>query len=331
MQTFKALQVSEVTDNKFSSTVINRHVNDLPEGEVLIQVHYSSLNYKDALSASGNRGVTRNFPHTPGIDAAGVVISSESEKFKSGQEVIVTGYDLGMNTAGGYGQLIRIPASWIVKKPEGITLKDCMILGTAGLTAALCVEKLLQAGVTPSVNNILVTGASGGVGSVAISLLHKLGFSVTASSGKPEKKSLLKSLGANDVIDRDELLQNPSKPLLKGRWGGAIDTVGGLTLSGVLKSIIYDGSVACCGLVESPDLQTSLLPFLLRNVNLLGVDSVELSLQHKQATWAKLANEWKLDYQHLLSEEIRLEQIPDYLQRLLAGQSTGRVVVNLQD
>ena len=326
---FKALQVSEVTEKKFTSTIVERSVDELPEGEVLIEVSYSSINYKDALSASGNKGVTRNYPHTPGVDASGIVRSSSSDNFKPGDEVIVTGYDLGMNTAGGFGQYIRVPAAWVLACPEGLNLRDAMILGTAGFTAALCVEKLIANGLAPDAGDVLVTGATGGVGIVAVMLLKALGYRVVASTGKNSAHDTLLLLGASEVLDRAELSEANPRPLLKERWAAAVDVAGGDTLSNVIKALNYGASVAACGLVQSPILQASVLPFILRGVNLLGIDSVELPLDSKQAVWAKLAGEWKLAGLDAICTEVGLEQLDTSLSSVLAGQATGRFLLNL--
>tara|TARA_B100000959_G_scaffold49421_2_gene50920 strand:+ start:1821 stop:2813 length:993 start_codon:yes stop_codon:yes gene_type:complete len=326
---FKALQVSEVTEKKFTSTIVERSVDELPEGEVLIEVSYSSINYKDALSASGNKGVTRNYPHTPGVDASGIVRSSSSDNFKPGDEVIVTGYDLGMNTAGGFGQYIRVPAAWVLACPEGLNLRDAMILGTAGFTAALCVEKLIANGLAPDAGDVLVTGATGGVGIVAVMLLKALGYRVVASTGKNSAHDTLLQLGASEILDRAELSEANPRPLLKERWAAAVDVAGGDTLSNVIKALNYGASVAACGLVQSPILQASVLPFILRGVNLLGIDSVELPLDSKQAVWAKLAGEWKLAGLDAICTEIGLEQLDTSLSSVLAGQATGRFLLNL--
>ena len=328
MNSFSALQARENAAGQFEQVVVQRQIDDLPPGDLLIRVQYSSLNYKDALSASGNRGVTKNFPHTPGIDAAGVVEASAVPEFSVGDEVIVTGYDLGMNTSGGFGQYIRIPAAWALKRPQGLSLREAMILGTAGLTAALCVDKLEQAGVTPGAGPILVTGASGGVGSVAVALLNQLGYSVTAATGKVEQAGLLKILGAQEVIGRSELLEGGERPLLKERWGGAVDCVGGDILVNLLKSLRYGASAACCGLTAGVALNGSVLPFILRGVNLLGVDSVELPLVVKASMWDKLSLQWKLNLEPLVTE-VSLAQLPEAMSRILAGQQVGRVLVSL--
>ncbi|MEH6500027.1 MAG: YhdH/YhfP family quinone oxidoreductase [Pseudoalteromonas distincta] len=327
MSEFKALVVSE-QDGRYVSQVTKRKIDDLPAGEVLIRVKYSSLNFKDALSASGNKGVTRSFPHTPGIDAAGVVESSSVAELSAGDEVIVTGYDLGMNTAGGYGEYIRVPAAWVLKRPEGLSLRDSMVLGTAGLTAALCIDKLEQAGLTPDQGPVLVTGATGGVGSIAVAMLASLGYEVAASTGKATRADFLKGLGATQIIERSQLEAGREKPMLKEQWAGAVDTVGGDILFNVVKSLRYGASVVTCGLTAGTQFQGSVLPFILRNVNLLGVDSVEQPLVVKASMWDRLSLQWKTDL-HNLEREVTLDQLPEEIERILGGNMTGRVVVNL--
>ncbi len=329
MTAFKALQVSENADGRFNAQVVERTTADLPAGEVLIRVSYSSLNYKDALSASGNRGVTRNYPHTPGIDAAGTVAESSVSEFAPGDEVIVTGYDLGMNTAGGFGQYIRVPAAWVIKRPSGLSLREAMILGTAGLTAALCVDKLEQAGLEPGEAPVLVTGATGGVGSIAVMLLASLGYKVAAVTGKADQAEFLKGLGASQIVERAALQSGVEKPLLKEQWVGAVDTVGGDILFNAVKSLQRGGSVACCGLTAGVGFQASVLPFILRGVNLLGVDSVEIPLVVKASMWDKLSLQWKLPNMDRLVQEITLQALPEAIERILAGQQVGRMLVRL--
>lgn len=328
MTAFKALLVSE-ENGVFVPKVVERSVADLPAGEVLIRVQYSSLNYKDALSASGNRGVTKAYPHTPGIDAAGVVAESSASEFAAGDEVIVTGYDLGMNTAGGFGQYIRVPAAWVIKRPKGLSLREAMLLGTAGLTAALCVDKLEQAGLTPAAGPVLVTGATGGVGSVAVALLARLGYNVAASTGKAGQGEFLRQLGAQQIVPREELQEGSDKAMLKERWAGAVDTVGGEILFNVVKSLRYGASAACCGLTAGMGFKGNVAPFILRGVNLLGVDSVELPLVVKASMWDKLSLQWKLTNLESLAEEVGLEQLPQAIEQILAGQLVGRVLVRL--
>lgn len=329
MTGFKALQVSENAEGRFITQVVERNTADLPAGEVLIRVSYSSLNYKDALSASGNRGVTRNYPHTPGIDAAGTVAESSVAEFAPGDEVIVTGYDLGMNTAGGFGQYIRVPAAWVIKRPSGLSLREAMILGTAGLTAALCIDKLEQAGLEPGEAPVLVTGATGGVGSIAVMLLARLGYKVAAVTGKADQAEFLQGLGASQVVERSALQAGVEKPLLKEQWAGAVDTVGGDILFNVVKSLQRGASAACCGLTAGVGFQASVLPFILRGVNLLGVDSVEIPLVVKASMWDKLSLQWKLPDLDTLVQEIALNELPAAIERILAGQQVGRMLVRL--
>lgn len=329
MQQFKALQVSEDSEGKYSTIVVERSVDELPEGDTLIQVNYSSLNFKDAMSFSGNKAVTREYPHTPGIDAAGTVVSSTAAGLNAGDEVLVIGYDLGMNTSGGFGQMIRVPSEWVVKLPSGLSQKESMILGTAGFTAALCVEKLLLNGAEPSQGRVLVTGASGGVGMIAVALLSKLGFEVAASTGKREAHARLTELGASEVVDRNVLGEENTRPMLKEDWAAAVDVVGGDTLSNVIKSLRYGGSVAACGLVQSPSFSTTVLPFILRGVNLLGIDSVQLPIAVKRRLWNKLGAEWKLDQLENICTDIGFDELDASLAQVLKGGANGRFVLDL--
>jgi putative YhdH/YhfP family quinone oxidoreductase len=331
MTTFRALVVSESPDGTYHLHLAERAIADLSDGDVLIRVHYSSLNYKDALSATGNKGVTRHYPHTPGVDAAGVVESSQSEAFQVGDEVLVTGFDLGMNTAGGFGEYIRVPHSWVIPCPAPLSLFESMAYGTAGLTAALCIHKLQHNGITPDRGSIIVTGATGGVGSLAIALLAKLGYRVLAVTGKPDSRQYLLDLGAADILSRDAVNDTSGKPLLKGQYAGAIDTVGGTILATVLKSLSYGGAVAACGLVNSSELVTTVYPFILRGVSLLGVDSAECDRSLRLELWHKLATEWKLDCLTSLTTEISLSDVPETIQTMLSGRITGRIVVNVGD
>ena len=327
-QNFKAMVVSETADQKFTREIRQKEFSDLPAGELLIEVKYSSLNYKDALSASGNKGVTRKFPHTPGIDAAGVVATSSTSQFGAGDQVIVTGFDLGMNTAGGFGQYISVPAAWAVKLPQGMTLKESMAYGTAGLTAALCVMRLMAFGLTKDSGEVLVTGATGGVGSVAVGILAKLGFNVVAATGKTDEKDFLTQLGAKAIISRDEANDTSGRPLQKGRWAGVVDAVGGNILATAIKSAKYGGLVAACGNAMSADLAVSVYPFILRGVSLLGVDSVEVPMNTRLRTWQKLAQDWKLDVSGFVSE-CAMEELSPKIDLVLKGGIRGRMVVDL--
>jgi acrylyl-CoA reductase (NADPH) len=331
---FKALVVRD-ENGKFISEVTYRSIGDLPEGDLLIRVKYSSLNYKDALSASGNKGVTRKYPHTPGIDAAGIIEESKDKNFKKGDEVIITGFDLGMNTSGGFGQYIRVPSAWVLKLPRGISLKESMILGTAGLTAGLSLDKLEECGMKPNDDEILVTGASGGVGSLSVLLLSERGYNVTAATGKLNETDFFKFLGAKKIIDRSEVDDKSGKGLLSERWGGAIDTVGGNILSTVLKSTKYGCSVAACGNVASFNFQSTVFPFILRGVNLLGINSERTPMDLRRKIWNKLAGEWKpactagrSDKINKLYKECSLEETINKIDEILQGKMKGRILVN---
>ncbi len=326
---FRAFEVAEGEDGRFAGRIVSRGTAQLPPGEVLVRVRWSGLNYKDALSASGNRGVTRNYPHTPGIDAAGEVVESTSDGFVPGREVIVSGYDLGMNTAGGFGEMIRVPASWVLPLPAGLSARESMIIGTAGFTASQCVEKLLRNGLGKDDGPVLVTGASGGVGILAVALLAKLGFAVAASTGKESSHALLRELGAAEIIDRAVLSEANPRPLLKAQWAGAIDVVGGVTLANAIKGLRYGGSVACCGLVESPEFPATVFPFILRAANLLGIDSAEAPPEAKIALWRRLATDWKPDGLDRVATEISLEQLGESLGTVLRGQALGRFLLRL--
>ena len=328
-ETFQAMVVHETAEGQFLRRIEERSLVDLPQGDVLIRVHYSSLNYKDALSASGHKGVTRAYPHTPGIDAAGVVEESLDGRFRPGDRVLVTGYDLGMNTPGGFGQYVRVPAEWVVELPQNLSLRESMIYGTAGVTAGLSVLKLQAHGVTPYQGEILVTGATGGVGSLAVGILASDGYPVVAATGKLEAAQFLLDLGAREVVHRDQVRDASGRPLLSGRWAGAVDTVGGEYLATALKSTRYGGAVTCCGLVASPDLPTTVYPFILRGVSLLGVDSQNCPMATRLRLWQKLAGEWKLANLNDLATECSLEGLEIEIERILEGKQRGRVVVDL--
>ncbi len=325
---FEALIVREMGSGDFEMSVKKKAIKDLPKGDVLIRVKYSSLNYKDALSASGNRGVTKKYPHTPGIDAAGVVVESKADTFAPGDEVVVTGYDLGMNTSGGFAQFIRVPAEWVVKLPDGLTMGESMIFGTAGFTAGMSVHAIVTK-LKPEDGEILVTGATGGVGCLSVAILAELGYSVTAVSGKPEGKKFLTKLGAQKVVGREELSDPKNSPILRGMWGGVIDTVGGPMLATAIKSTKPWGTITCCGNVASPDLPLTVFPFILRGVTLVGIDSQNCPYDYRVHIWSHLANEWKIKALHNLCEEIGLEGLAHHIELMLKGGQTGRIVVNL--
>ncbi|MCJ8327310.1 MAG: YhdH/YhfP family quinone oxidoreductase [Campylobacterales bacterium] len=321
----KAFLVEKSEDKKFTSAVKEIEIPEIGENEVLIKTTYSSLNYKDALSSIGNPGVTRVFPHVTGIDVAGIVYKSNSKDFEFGEEVIVTGYDLGMNTNGGHSEYVKVPSSWIIKKPSNISLKELMIYGTAGLTAALSVNELLANGITKG--EVLVTGATGGVGSISVAILTKLGFTVIALSGKEDKIPYLKSLGAKEVILRSTFEEVSKKPMLKERFDGLIDTVGGDILANALKQIKYNGVVTCCGLTSSYELNTNVFPFILRGVRLIGIDSVETSIEKKTKAWEKIASDFKINTLDELTSEISLKEIPLAFEKILNSKATGRYLI----
>ncbi len=325
----KAFVVEKIADREFASDIKEVSMPKCDENEVLIKVSYSSLNYKDALSSVGNPGVTRNFPHVTGIDVAGTVAESKSTIFKVGERVLVTGYDMGMNTDGGHAEFVKVPSSWVARIPDAITDKEIMTFGTAGLTAALSVNELIANGVKPEDGEILVTGATGGVGSIAVSILNKIGFTVVAISGKKEKIDYLKRIGASEVILRDTFNEDSKKPMMGEKYAGVIDTVGGEILANALKYIKYDGVATCCGLTSSHELNTNVFPFILRGVRLIGIDSVECKLEKKQAAWEKIASKWKVDTLDSITNEISLEEVKDAYELLLAGKAVGRYVVKI--
>ncbi|ADH86744.1 YhdH/YhfP family quinone oxidoreductase [Desulfurivibrio alkaliphilus] len=328
LKKFRALQVSE-EDGSFVRRVVTRDLAQLPDHEVLVRVCFSSLNYKDALSASGNRGVTRRYPHTPGIDAAGVVEESRSSEFKPGDEVVVSCYDLGMNTPGGLAEYIRVPAEWVMPRPSGLSLRQCMMYGTAGFTAAQCVARLVDFPVRPEDGKILVTGATGGVGILALAMLAGLGYRVCAVTGKAEQEELLTRLGAEQVLGRAEAVDESGRMLLKGRWAGVVDTVGGPILATAVKSCRYDGLVTCCGNAASPDLPLNVYPFILRGVTLAGIDSAQCPMPRRRLLWQRLADLWQIKDLEALVTEIALEEVDEKITTILAGRHLGRVVVKM--
>lgn len=324
---YKAFVVEEI-DGKFIPSIKSLQTDDLQGGDVLIRVHYSSLNYKDALSATGNKGVTKKYPHTPGIDAAGEVVHSENENFKVGDKVIVTGNDLGMNTSGGFGQYIRVPAEWVVTLPDGLTLKEAMIIGTAGFTAGVSLTRLTEL-VKPVDGKILVSGTTGGVGSVAVSLLNKLGYQTTAVSGKETEYPFLKNIGATDILPRSEFEVVDRKPILSAKFAGAIDTVGGPILENIIKSLQPLGAVTTCGSVSSTQLNLTVFPFILRGISLIGISSQNYPMHLRKALWIKLSNEWKPENLLELYTEISMVQIENAVNQILQGKLKGRTIINM--
>lgn len=326
---YKALVVEEI-NKEFVQTIQSLQTDNLPAGDVLIGVHYSSLNYKDALSATGNKGVTKKYPHTPGIDAAGIVEYSNNDLFQVGDKVIVTGYDLGMNTPGGFGQYIRVPAEWVVKLPHGLSLKESMIIGTAGFTAGISVLRLCEL-VKPDDGRILVSGATGGVGSVALSLLSKLGYETVSITGKESEHDFLKSLGSKEIIARDEFLSQGKRPMLSAQYAGAVDTVGGTVLENILKTLKPLGAVTTCGSVSSTLLNTTVFPFILRGITLIGISAQNYPSTVRRILWDKLAIEWKPDNLLELYSEIKLDEVISHINKMLDGKLKGRTIVNMMD
>ncbi len=327
-ETFKAFVVEEQAES-FKGTIKSKSVSELPEGDLLIKVHYSSLNYKDALSASGNKGVTKKYPHTPGIDAVGTVVSSKTNKFKVQDKVIVTSYDLGMNTDGGFGQYISVPEEWVVKLPENLTMKEAMTIGTAGLTAGMSVLRLTET-VKPEDGEIIVSGATGGVGTLSIAILKRIGYRVAAITGKETERDFLANLGADHIIIRKDFETIENRPMLKPIYAGAIDTVGGTILENIIKSTKPMGVVTCCGNVASPKLDLTVFPFILRGITLIGIDSQNYPMKYRNKVWQKLSKEWKPENLADTCTEITLNELTEKIELMLNGKLKGRTVLNLE-
>lgn len=326
---YKAFEVNE-KDGQFYQNIKVLSTDNLPSGDVLIRVHFSSINYKDALSAIGNKGVTKKYPHTPGIDAVGIVEHSDYEDYNVGDKVIVTGFDLGMNTAGGFGEYIRVPIDWIVKLPEGLSMKESMILGTAGFTAGISVLRLNEL-VKPEDGKIIVSGATGGVGSIALSLLSKLGYETVAISGKSSEYEYLRNLGVSEIIPRLEFQEMDKRPMLSAQYAGAIDTVGGPILENILKIIQPLGAVTTCGSISATNISVSVFPFILRGISLIGISSQNYPKHLRQILWNKLAKEWKPDNLLQLYTEISMDDLKSNIDLILEGKLKGRTIVNLID
>lgn len=325
--TFRAFRIEE-NNGKYIGSIKEMEFNPLKDNEILVKVHYSSLNYKDALSASGNKGVTRNYPHTPGIDAVGVIEKSTSNSLKIGDKVIVTSYDLGMNTDGGFAEYIKVPSTWAVKLPGNMTMKEAMIYGTAGLTAGMSVLRLSEL-IKPEDGKIVVSGATGGVGSLSVSILSKLGYSVVAITGKEAEREYLFHLGAEEVLLRSEIENFDKKPLLRPLFAGAIDTVGGVILENIIKATNSMGVVTCCGNVASPKLEITVFPFILRGITLIGIDSQNYPMKYREKVWNMLAKNWKPVQISDTYTEIKLEEIQDKIDLILQGKLKGRTIINL--
>jgi putative YhdH/YhfP family quinone oxidoreductase len=327
IKTYRALVIEEQKD-KYIRTIQEKNISDLPKGDLLIKVEYSSLNYKDALSATGNKGITKAYPHTPGIDAVGIVEHSKSDLFSEGDKVIVTGNDLGMNTPGGFGEYIRVPAHWVLPLPTIISTQDAMSIGTAGLTAGSMVQKIVNQ-IKPEDGDIIVSGATGGVGSISVAILSDLGYKVTAVTGKDKYNNFLKDLGASDVINRNDIQVANNRPMLKGKWAAAVDTVGGTMLENIIKSTQPFGIVTCCGNVAGAELNLTVFPFILRGITISGVSSQNLPNSEKRLVWNKFANEWDLTKIKSLTNIITLDELNDEIDLILKGGQIGRKVLRL--
>lgn len=326
-KTFQAYRIFEKEDGTFERKFVSQIIEDLPAGEVVIQVHFAAINYKDGLSASGHKGITKQYPHTPGIDASGIVAFSSSHKFREGDKVLVTGYDLGMNTDGGFGEFIRVPTDWVVPLPATFSLRQAMILGTGGFTSALALYKMELAGQTPEKGEIVITGATGGVGSMAVSIFSKAGYEVVASTGKVDQHDYLLSLGAKRCEGREYANDESKRPIIRTKWAGALDTVGGNTLRTLMAGCGKNGCIAVCGLVGSPKLEATVYPFLLNGINLIGVESAETEMSTRLHLWDKLSSIWKPEGIERMAKEIELKEIDTYIQKILEGNTRGRVVV----
>ena len=325
---YKAYYVEE-NDGVFSSSIKELEIPEPNDGELLVSVSYSSLNYKDALCAKGVKGVAAFYPFVPGIDAVGTVAKSKSDEFKEGDKVICSGYKLGMNVNGGFGSCICVPSDWVVPLPTSMSDFEAMSYGVAGLTSAACIKSILDKGVIDTLP-MVVSGVTGGVGSVAAGILNKIGFSVTAITGKSSEETFLKQIGCEQILNRDEFLEGGVRPLDKTAFGGGVDTVGGDILAKILSQTAQKGSVACCGNVAGASFQSSVFPFILRGISLLGIDSAESSIELKKYLWEMLAGEWKLD----LSEQtktIQLNELDSEIDKILDGLQIGRVVIKHGD
>ena len=327
--TFKCYLVDRADEGPVTAGVTQRRVEELPKGDVLIRVAYSSLNYKDAMAATGHRGIVRRFPHVPGVDAAGAIAASESIEFKEGDEVLVTGFDMGSTRWGGWGELIRVPHNWVVPRPKGLSLREAMILGTAGLTAALCVDVLQKHEVRPESGTIVVTGATGGVGSVSVAILAKLGYDVAAVTGKAASHDYLKGLGASKILGREDVDDRSGRPLLTARWAGGVDTVGGNILGTLLRSVAHGGCVTACGLAASNELPITVYPFILRAVRSPGLTPPGASGSRRRKCGGGCRVSGSRLGLETMARFTTLADIAPLVDAMLAGRMQGRVVVDL--
>jgi putative YhdH/YhfP family quinone oxidoreductase len=320
----------EKVDGAVRHAVAGLRIGDLPEGDVLIRVSWSSLNYKDAMAARGHAGVVRQFPHIPGVDIVGTVVESSSPAFRAGERVLACAYEIGSGRWGGWSEYARIPAAWVMSLSSGLTPRTSMCIGTAGFTAALCLEALQHHGVHPGDGEILVTGASGGVGSTAVMLLGKLGYRVVAASGKTALRAKLRDWGAAEVVSRESLLDSSRKPLLSGRWAGAVDTVGGEVLGTVIRQTRHSGCVAACGVAGGAQLPLTVYPFILRGVTLAGIDAAFYPMERRKRIWANLAGPWSLDRLEQLVQEANLRTLDPHIDAMLAGNVAGRIIIKIR-
>ena len=321
---YKAYLVEE-NNGEYIGSVKELDTPDLQEGRLLIKVKYSSLNYKDALAATGAKGVVRSYPFVPGVDVAGEIIESSSDDFIPGDEIIATGYKIGMAEFGGFGEIVHLPSEWVVKLPENLSLYNAMCHGTAGITAAECVNKIIKGGISNTLP-VLVSGATGGVGSIAVGLLSKLGYEVHAITGKPDENEKLTSMGATKIISRNDFMSEPLKPLDKASYSSAVDTVGGEMLAKMISMISNNGVVSCCGNVGGAMFTSSVFPFILRGVQLSGVDSAESPINLKKELWNLLANEWLIDLNNQ-TKIVNIQEIDNEIRKILDGGQIGRVVI----
>ncbi len=325
---FDSLLTIKNKDGTFDNIIKERHIDDLPDGDILIRVEYSSLNYKDALSAFGFKGITKSYPHTPGIDAAGIVVESNNNQFPIDTAVIVTGFDLGMNTSGGFAEYIRVPSQWVVKCPDKLSTKEAMMLGTAGLTAGLAID-LLQKQCKMERAKVIVSGATGGVGSIGVRLLSLIGADVTAITGKMDSEQFLLGLGASEIIYRNKFIESTKLPLNKGVYNAAIDVVGGTILSCIIASMKPNGIITTCGNVGGPNFETTVFPFILRANSLIGIDSANCSIEKRKLIWDYFSSEWKFNEMESMSRIVRLDGIVPEIKKILKGEQTGRVLLEL--